>query len=247
MDRGQALVAKSAARDGGWAVGDTLTLTADGVARPVVVGGVFDSSAIGASVIVGRDLLDALVPPERQVADAAFVVAAPGVDAEALRAEVTAAVRPYVVVSVMDSDEFVSSLAAQIDQMLAVLYALLGLSIVIAVLGIVNTLAMSVIERTREIGLLRAVGLGRLQLAGTVTIESVLTAVFGTVLGLGIGVGIASVFPRVLADQGLSTLVVPWGSLGAMVALAVVVGAVAAVWPAARAARLRVLDAISYE
>ena len=87
----------------------------------------------------------------------------------------------------MDSEEFVSDLAAQVDRVLVILYALLGLSVVIAVLGIVNTLALSVIERTREIGLLRAVGLGRLQLGTTITLESVLTAVFGTTVGLVAG------------------------------------------------------------
>lgn len=129
--------------------------------------------------------------------------------------------------------------------MLVILYALLGLSVVIAVLGIVNTLALSVIERTREIGLLRAVGLGRVQLAGTITVESVLTAVFGTVVGLAVGVGLASAMPRVFADEGLRTLAVPWASLGVMVGIAVVVGVLAAVWPAVRAARLPVLTAIA--
>jgi putative ABC transport system permease protein len=130
---------------------------------------------------------------------------------------------------------------------LVILYALLGLSVVIAVLGIVNTLALSVIERTREIGLLRAVGLGRLQLAGTVTVESVLTAVFGTVVGLVVGVALASTLPAVYADEGLSELVIPWGSLVGMLVLAVVVGILAALWPATRAARMKVLDAVSYE
>jgi putative ABC transport system permease protein len=134
-----------------------------------------------------------------------------------------------------------------VNQVLVILYALLGLSVVIAVLGIVNTLALSVIERTREIGLLRAVGLGRLQLSGTVTIESVLTAVFGTVVGLVVGVALASALPRVYADDGLSSLVIPWGNLVGMLVLAVVVGVLAALWPAGRAARMKVLDAVSYE
>ncbi|HZL02253.1 MAG TPA: FtsX-like permease family protein, partial [Cellulomonas sp.] len=128
-----------------------------------------------------------------------------------------------------------------------ILYALLGLSIVIAVLGIINTLALSVIERTREIGLLRAVGLGRAQLAGTVMIESVLTAVFGTLVGVGVGVALAAAMPTVFSDVGLTTLAIPWASLAWMLVLAVVVGVLAAVWPAIRAARLPVLEAISYE
>jgi putative ABC transport system permease protein len=91
------------------------------------------------------------------------------------------------------------------------------------------------------------VGLGRLQLAGTVTVESVLTAVFGTVVGLVVGVALASALPSVYADDGLSELVIPWGNLAGMLGLAVVVGVLAALWPATRAARMRVLDAVSYE
>ena len=111
----------------------------------------------------------------------------------------------------MDSEEFVSQLADQVDRVLVILYALLGLSVVIAVLGIINTLALSVIERTREIGLLRAVGLGRLQLGSTITVESVLTAVFGTVVGLAVGVALASTLPTVFSDVGLRSLADPVG------------------------------------
>ncbi|MEK8225975.1 FtsX-like permease family protein [Oerskovia sp. M15] len=105
------------------------------------------------------------------------------------------------------------------DQVLVILYALLGLSIVIALLGIVNTLALSIIERTREIGLLRAVGLGRLQLAGIITIESVLTAVYGTVLGVITGIAIAAALPGCSRSRGSRTSRSPgsrcswcWGS-----------------------------------
>ncbi|TGO06391.1 ABC transporter permease [Serinibacter arcticus] len=229
-----------------WRVGDTLRITSSTGSHEVQVGAVVTSQGIGGSVVVDADVLDTWEPPQAQVIDTVFVRGTTG-DVEALRTEVAAAVSPYIVVSVMTSDEFVSDLAAQVDQILVILYALLGLSIVIAVLGIVNTLALSVIERTREIGLLRAVGLGRLQLAATITIESVLTAVFGTAIGLAVGVGLASTLPTLFADQGLSQLAIPWGSLLAMLALAVVVGVLAALWPGVRAARLRVLDAVSYE
>ena len=152
---------------------------------------------------------------------------------------------PYVVLSVLDSEDFAAALADQVNQILVILYALLGLSIVIAILGIINTLALSVIERTREIGLMRAVGLGRLQLAGIITIESVLTAVFGTVVGVALGVAVAAALPGVFTGVGLTTLAIPWAQLAGMVALAAVVGVLAALWPASRAARLPVLDAVS--
>ncbi|MBT0993376.1 ABC transporter permease [Cellulomonas sp. DKR-3] len=231
----------------GWAVGDTVTLTTAAGSRDLEVAGLFDSRVLGSSAVVTPAVLDELAPGEAQSIDTIFVDAAPGVSQAELRAAVTAAVAPYVVVSVQDRDEFVDQMAGQVDQLLVILYALLGLSLVIAVLGIVNTLALSVIERTREIGLLRAVGLGRLQLAGTITVESVLTALFGTLVGLVVGVSLASVLPLVYADEGLDQLVVPWGGLLTMVVLALVVGVLAALWPATRAARMRALDAIASE
>ncbi|GEK18746.1 ABC transporter permease [Cellulomonas persica] len=230
-----------------WAVGDTMIVTTAVGTRELRVAGLFESQVLGSAVVVTPSVLDALAPGEAQMIDTVALDAAPGVSQTDLRAAVTAAVAPYVVVSVQDRDEFVDQMADQVDQLLVILYALLGLSLIIAVLGIVNTLALSVIERTREIGLLRAVGLGRMQLAGTVTVESVLTALFGTVVGLVVGVGLASVLPTVYSDEGLDQLVVPWGGLGTMVVLAVVVGIVAALWPAIRAARMRALDAIASE
>ena len=101
--------------------------------------------------------------------------------------------KPYIIVSVQDGSEFTSDQASQINTLLLLIYALLALAVIIAVLGIVNTLALSVFERTREIGLLRAVGLTRGQLSRTITIEAVATALFGAVLGtlMGLGLGVA--------------------------------------------------------
>jgi putative ABC transport system permease protein len=247
LGAGQVAVQESAADTYGWGVGDVLTLSGEDGPQDLTVTAVFTTNVLGSPLVVDRGVLDDLLPRQQQAVDTILVSAADGASTTQLQDAVTEAVAPYVVVSVLTRAEFVSSLADQVNQVLVILYALLGLSVVIAVLGIVNTLALSVIERTREIGLLRAVGLGRLQLAGTVTIESVLTAVFGTVLGLVVGVALASTLPTVFADEGLSTLVIPWGSLGAMLVLAVVVGVLAAVWPASRAARMKVLDAVAYE
>jgi putative ABC transport system permease protein len=244
---GEVAVQKSRAEDDGLAVGDTLEMAAGGGTRTLTIGAIFESNALGAPYVVDQPVLDEIVPATDQSIDTVFVNAAAGTTVAEARQAVADAVAPYVVVSVQDKDEWVSDMADQVNQVLVILYALLGLSVVIAVLGIVNTLALSVIERTREIGLLRAVGLGRLQLSGTVTIESVLTAVFGTVVGLVVGVALASALPRVYADDGLSSLVIPWGNLVGMLVLAVVVGVLAALWPAGRAARLKVLDAVSYE
>ena len=104
--------------------------------------------------------------------------------------------------SVNDANQLSDKVGQRINQMLAVLYGLLGLSIVIAILGIVNTLVLSVSERTREIGLMRAVGLGKAQLSGEIITESVLTALYGTVLGGATGVVLAAALKKILEDQG---------------------------------------------
>ena len=127
------------------------------------------------------------------------------------------------------------------------LYILLALTIVIAILGIVNTLALSILERTRELGLLRAVGLLRLQVAQMVTVESVVISVFGALLGLGVGCALGAAVVRALRDQGIPVLRFPWGTMAIFLALSVVVGLIAAIIPAVRAARPDVLRAIAYE
>ncbi len=247
LTRGEAAVSASGAKAKGWAVGDRLTIADGTQSREVTIGAVIDSRVLDVAVTLPLDVYQSLVPAGQDIVRTVFVAARSGTDLEALRGELTSTAKPYLVVSVLDNAQFADALADQVNQVLVILYALLGLSVVIAVLGIVNTLALSIAERTREIGLLRAVGLGRAQLAAVVTIESVLTAVFGTVLGMVVGVGIAAALPSVFADQGLNVLAIPWARLSVLVALSVVVGAVAAVGPAVRAARLDVLDAVSHE
>jgi putative ABC transport system permease protein len=131
--------------------------------------------------------------------------------------------------------------------MLALIYALLGLAIVIALLGIGNTLALSIFERTREIGLLRAVGMTRSQLRSAIRWESVIIALQGTVLGLGIGVFFGWSMVRALDDEGLTAFQLPVTSMAAIVVLAALAGMLAAVGPSRRAARLDVLKAVVSE
>jgi putative ABC transport system permease protein len=244
---GRAVAQLVDAEERGWSVGDTLTVAGATGEREVTLAGIIDSGILGLPLVVEESDFAAVADPGSSVVDSVFVKAAPGTAVADLRADLAEVAEPYVIVSVMDAEEYGDAVAAQVNQMLVILYALLGLSVVIAVLGIVNTLAMSIAERTREIGLLRAVGLGRLQLASVVTIESVLTALFGTVLGVGVGAGLAAAMTRVFADEGLNRLAIPWDGLGILLGLAVVVGVVAALWPAARAARMDVLEAIAFE
>jgi putative ABC transport system permease protein len=133
-----------------------------------------------------------------------------------------------------------------VNTLLYLLYALLAMSVIISIFGIVNTLVLSITERTREIGMLRAIGVTRSQLRRIVRYESVITSVIGGVLGLAVGVLFAFVMTKGLEDEGIS-FAVPEAQLVVFLILAVVVGVLAAVLPARRAARLQVLDAIHYE
>ena len=217
------------------------------VSRDVTVGAIISNSVYRTCVIVNDELGDQLGTKQTMVTMMMYLTAEPGQDMAALATRLKDAVRPYYVVSVMDREEYKSIMGSMVDQVLLILYALLALSIVIAIFGIVNTLALSVSERTHEIGLLRAIGTSRAQVRGMLGIEASIIAVFGTLLGLVVGVAAGAVIRAVYAADGLEVLSVPWGQLGAFLALSVVVGLVASVSPASRALRRPVLDAVGSE
>ncbi len=133
---------------------------------------------------------------------------------------------------------------AQVNAMVGGVYALIALSVIIAALGIVNTLGLSIVERRRELGLLRAVGMTRGQVRGLVMRESLMIAVVGGFVGLGLGVAAGAGLQALIADQ-LTSLVVPWGQVGVAAGLAVVIGLVAALGPAARASSADILEAVA--
>lgn len=186
------------------------------------------------------------VTPSSNLTDTVVLVKAQrGTDLAALRSDLEKATDPFLVVQVQDPEQFKGQQATQINSLLAVLYGLLALAIVIAVLGIINTLALSVVERRRELGMLRAIGAFRSQVRRTIYLESMLIAVFGAVIGVALGLTFGSLFVRTLRDQGLDHISVPITQSVVMVVLAAVVGVLAALWPATRAARTRPLEAIA--
>jgi putative ABC transport system permease protein len=166
-------------------------------------------------------------------------------DGPRARRSLDSALAAYPNLELQDRQEAKVKARGEVNQLLGMIIALLVLSIIIAALGIVNTLALSVTERTREIGLLRAVGMSRRQLRRMLRYESVAIAAFGATLGLSIGVAFGWALQRVLDDDGIDTLSVPLGQLGLYVVAAVVLGVAAAIWPARRAARMDVLRAIT--
>jgi putative ABC transport system permease protein len=247
LEGDRVLVDRTTATDNGWKVGDVLTATVGTLGEhDLVVGGVYeDSQAFGSHLIVDRGLYEAAVPLGLRADLQVFVSAAAGADQAELHDALVGIVRPYLVVSVQNASEFASAEGSAIDNLLNLLYVLLLFSVVIAVLGIVNTLALSVLERTREIGLLRAIGLQRRQLGAMITIEAIATAVFGAVLGTLLGLGLGVALQRGLQSQGLNALGIPWGLIGLMLVASVLVGVLAAVAPSIRATRLTILGAIN--
>ncbi|RAJ62520.1 putative ABC transport system permease protein [Streptomyces sp. Amel2xB2] len=155
--------------------------------------------------------------------------------------------KPYPQYQVHDQADFKQTLQDQVGQMLNMVYGLLALAIIVAVLGVVNTLALSVVERTREIGLMRAIGLARRQLRRMIRLESVVIALFGALLGLGLGMCWGAAAQKLLALEGLNVLEIPWPTIGAVFAGSALVGLVAALVPAFRAGRMNVLNAIATE
>ncbi|GAT81298.1 membrane protein [Streptomyces sp. F-3] len=200
---------------------------------------------IEGGVYFGIGTLEKYVPGTPDAA--LYVNAAPGTSPDRLRSQLTKALAPYPDAQVRDQADYKELVHDQIAVLLRLVYALLGLAIVIAVLGVVNTLALSVVERTREIGLLRAIGLTRRQLRRMIRLESVVIAVFGAVLGLALGLVWGVCAQRVLALQGIGLLTIPWSTIVTVVVGAAVVGVVAALLPALRASRMNVLAAIAHE
>jgi putative ABC transport system permease protein len=179
------------------------------------------------------------------VDDIAFVSNAPGVSMQESRRAIEAVLDDYPTAELLTKDEFKGEIASQINQMLNLVYVLLAMALVIAFFGIANTLALSVYERTRELGLLRAVGMSRRQLRSTVRWEAVLVAMLGTTLGTAIGVGFSLALIKATESEGIDQLAIPTQSLASIAVFAAVAAVVAAALPARRAARLDVLEAMS--
>jgi len=167
-------------------------------------------------------------------------------DTAQVKASIIGALKAFPTAEVRTKTEYSDYLKKSINQFLLMLYALLAVSVVISIFGIVNTLVLSIYERTREIGMLRAIGTTRRQLRRIVRYESVITSIIGGVLGIVLGVFFAWIVTTRLGAQGI-TFSVPFGQLVIFLVLAAMVGVLAAVVPARRAARIDILAAIHYE
>jgi putative ABC transport system permease protein len=246
LTSGGLAVKDTVAEANGWTVGENVAMEFPraGVEQVPVKALYKDNSLNG-------DFLLGLTTYERAYADQAdsqiLVKAAPGVAPADSRAAVDRVMAAFPNVTVRDQAEFRDEQARQIDQIINLFYSLLGLAILIALFGIVNTLGLSIFERIRELGLLRAVGATRRQLRSMIRWEAVIIAVLGAVLGLAVGVFFGWTIVRALSSQGISEFTVPGGQLVGFVLAAAMAGILAAVLPGRRAARIDVLRAITTE
>jgi putative ABC transport system permease protein len=171
----------------------------------------------------------------------------PGANAGAVQRRIADSIeRRYPTAEVLNQKELKDKQASQINALLGLVYALLSLAVIVSLFGIVNTLALSIHERTRELGMLRAVGMSRSQVRRMIRYEAVITALIGAMLGTVLGVIFAALVSRPLADEGF-TLSYPVPTLVLLLVLAALAGVVAAIGPARRASRLNVLEALAYE
>lgn len=249
LARGTVLLEEGFAADERLGVGDELTVDVPAGERSWRVAGLFaENPIVFFPVLTSVATLDGagFTPQDNLVVvDADDRLDAAGRDV--VQSDLEAVVADQPIVTVKDQAAFAAEQREPVDQFVLLIFALLGLALLIAVLGIVNTLALSVLERTREIGLLRAIGVTRVQLRWMVTLESVVISLLGAVLGVVLGVVFGIALMYALREEGLEVISVPVGQLALFLALSVLVGMLAAVLPARRAARLDVLGAIATE
>jgi putative ABC transport system permease protein len=241
------IVTEATATSNGWRIGDTIDVkfaaTGDQSLRVV---GIFASNELLADYNVSLQTYDANV---EQLSDVnVFLDVAPGVSIDEAKADVESLLKErYPNVDVNDQADFKQQSLRQVDSVFAIVYVLLALSIFISTFGIINTLGLSIYERIRELGLLRAIGMSRKQVRRMIRVEAVIIAILGALIGIVVGIAFGWVMQLALEDVGIDRLAIPFGQLFFVLVIAAVIGVVAAILPARRAAKIDVLSAIAYE
>ncbi|HET8598871.1 MAG TPA: FtsX-like permease family protein [Segeticoccus sp.] len=246
LSHGGLVLARHVATERGLEVGDRLPMTfAKTGNRSLRVVGLMndgDARALSTDFIIGMETFDRLFT--ERVDASVYVALAEGTSSAAAQQVIHRALKPYPTAVLRDQDDAVQARAGAVDQILGLVTVLLAFTVLIALLGIANTLALSIVERTREIGLLRAIGMTRAQVRRMVCAEAVLVAALAVVVGLVVGVTLGAAATVALGSDPEASVVVPVGRLAVVTVLAVAAGFLAGLLPARRAARLRELEAI---
>jgi ABC-type antimicrobial peptide transport system permease subunit len=247
MGQNGAIIDKSFAEDKNLKVGDQFPLlTPDGDTTQLVVKGIYEPPPffpLLGNVSITQSLFDSIY--ERPQNSFVFVDVN-GEPTAATTASLDAAVKDFPDAKVLTREGWIEQQNQDFDNFLNVLYVLLALSVVVSIFGMVNTLVLTVFERTRELGMLRAVGMTRRQARRMVRHESIITALIGAALGLPLGIFLALLMTRALSEFNVQ-IAIPVTQLVVFAIVAVIVGVLAAIFPARRAARLNVLRALQYE
>ncbi|MET9495055.1 ABC transporter permease [Streptomyces sp. NPDC006552] len=235
------------ARDHRWKAGSLFTVTyEDGKKQRLTVAGVYEANEMIRGIMVDTPTLDPHLTDG--VSDMQVMLKMDGGASDAAKAKLTKALGENPAIKIQDRQDISNEVAQMFTLMLNMLYGLLAMAVIVAVLGVINTLAMSVFERQQEIGMLRAIGIDRKGIKRMVRLESLVISLFGGVLGIGLGVFFGWAAGQLIGKtMATYELILPWGRMGVFLALAAVVGILAALWPARRAARLNMLSAIKAE
>jgi len=246
QDSNTVAVYDKTADENGWGIGDTIRVQfpATGNVDLKVVALYSENGLIG-DYAISLDTFDANVAQQLDIF--VLVKADEGADLAAVRSDIETALKPYPNVEVQDQAQFRDKYATFLNQILNLVTALLLFAVIIALFGVMNTLYLSIYERTRELGLLRAVGMTRRQTRSMVRWEAVIISVMGALLGVMIGIAFGWALQQALEPQGFTELGIPGAQLAFYVVFAALLGVFFAIFPARRAAKLNVLDAISYE
>ncbi|WP_217144236.1 ABC transporter permease [Streptomyces sp. AC627_RSS907] len=234
------------AKDHGWKAGSAFTAAyEDGAKQQLRVAGVYEGNDMISGIMVD---LPNVAPHQLDPVDMQVMVKMSDGASSAAKDSLVKALDTNPAIKIQDKQDISNETAKMFTLMLNMLYGLLAMAVIVAVLGVINTLAMSVFERSQEIGMLRAIGLDRKGIKRMVRLESLVISLFGGVLGIGLGVFFGWAAGELMgATMPTYELVLPWGRMGVFLLLAAVVGVLAALWPARRAARLNMLQAIKAE
>jgi putative ABC transport system permease protein len=246
LGKGRIAVAEKTADKQGWKVGDTLPVVfGDEKKGSLTVGAVYKDTEFLSPVLVDTKVV---APHEAKPYIPQIFVTMDGGQTAANEKALVDALGDNPAINVMDKQDIRDEFGGMINMMLNIMYGLLAMALIIAVLGVVNTLAMSVFERQQEIGMLRAIGLDRRRVKRMVRLEAVVISVFGAVVGIGLGSFLGwAIGQTIKSELPGYALVIPWDRIGIFLVLAALVGVLAAMWPARSAARLNMLNAIKAE